>query len=104
MGQMPKWLIPVIVATWVGGGVAAYYGQWVPVLLLFALGILAATSGLGVLYANRKAMRMVRDTVRTEAGTAPAAGTGESAVEAASRRREEAKRRHNRNKKRRRKS
>ncbi|MEM6989569.1 MAG: hypothetical protein AAF721_03705 [Myxococcota bacterium] len=98
MSSMPKWLIPIIVGAWVGGGVAAYYGYWIPVLVLVALGILAATSAAGMLWANRGAVKVVSDTVAKAAGPAPK----ETAAEAAARRREETKRRQERNRKHRR--
>lgn len=100
MAGMPKWLIPLIVLAWVGGGVAMYYGQWLPVVVMVGMGILGVMVAGGALWANRQATRMVRRQVQQASGTA---GTGETAEEAAARRRETAKRRQERNRKHRRK-
>lgn len=98
--SMPKWLIPVIVAAWGGGAVAAYYGYWIPVVVLLGLGILAATSAAGILWAQRGAVRMANKTLEAKAAAEP---PRETPAEATARRREEARRRHERNRKRRRK-
>jgi len=95
---MPKWLIPLVVVTWVGGGVSAYYGYWLPVILLGGLGILAATSAAGMLWANRGALR----AAQTSIDNAPKRPAGESPGEATARRREETRRRQERNRQRRR--
>lgn len=99
---MPKWLIAVVVAAWVGAGVALYYGMWIPLVVLGGLGILAATSAGGILLAQRSALRAAAQTMGARA--IQAKPVGESPDEATARRRDEAKRRHERNKRRRRKA
>ncbi len=97
---MPKWLIPIIIVGWVGGGIAAYYGYWIPVVVLLGLGILAATSAAGMLWANRSALRVAQQTISKQgAASAPK----ETAAEAAERRKQEVRKRQERNRKRRRK-
>ena len=93
---MPKWLIPLIVAAWLGAGYSAYRGTWVPLLVFAALGILAATSAAGMIWAKRGAMNVVQQNIVAHTSAKPRASTPQE-------RREETKRRHERNRRRRRK-
>ena len=98
MSDMPKWLIPVVITTWLSGGIAAYYGYWLPVVVLLGLGILAATAAAGMLWANRSALRVAKNAMTEQA----ARSMKETGAEATERRRQEVNRRHERNRKRRR--